>query len=443
MNSELGLWSAGRTTRKAFAASTIGALSMLAVTAAAAETVTVTNKLAAGYDNMPLNAPCNGDAKFANIPQGFWIERPHRRYNARTGQWVMWAHYESAGYRTAEAIVGTSATECGPYKIVKTFRPLGLQVRDDFLFKDDDGTAYFLAASNQRGGANDSLAIFRLTPDWLDVDEAAGVNWAFSGAFREAPIVLRKDNVYFLLTSQAAGWFPSQAMYATATSMMGEWSDLQRLGNSSSYGAQLARDVVVKGTKSTAYMVRLSHLGGNVARDDGSLLLPVLLDSTARTATMKWYSSFQVNTETGALTLPSSDSIAANRRAIASSTGAGRSPMMANDRNHGTGWFANGNKSWPAWWMTDLGSARHIGEVQISWPMTKGSEAYYKYKLEYSTDGSTWSVLDRTSNVMYGFTIDNMDVTARYLRVRLETAVLQNNPTNWYTPGLWDVTVLP
>ncbi len=406
--------------------------------------VTVTNTLADGYKNIPLPGPCGSwPPPIANFPAGFWIERPHIRYNDRTGQWVMWAHFESGGYVTAKALVAISSTQCGTYRIVKTFRPMDLEVRDDFLFKDDDGTAYFIAASRKGGGANDTLAVFKLTPDWLDVDTSAGVNWVFENRFREAPIVMKKDDVYFLLTSEAAGWNPSQGAYGTSKSMMGAWSALAPLGNRSTFGGQNASEVIIKGTRSTAYLLRLDHLGGNDARNDGAFMLPVLLDSRARTATLRWYSKYDVNTETGTLTLPSSDSLAANRRAIASNTGANSSPQRANDRDYQSGWFASGNGAWPAWWMTDLGSVKHVGEIQISWPITNGSEAYYKYKLEFSSDGQTWRTIDRSDNKLYGFTVDKMDLTARYVRVRLDTAVLNNNPFNWYTPGLWDVTVLP
>ncbi len=425
------------------AALVMGATSLALPIRAGAETVTVRNKLADGYKDIPLPGKCTNGFTIIDFPKDNWLERPHFRFNPRTNMWVMWGHLESGAYTGARAIAAYSPTECGAYTIAKTFRPLDKEVRDDFLFADDDGTAYFLAASRKNGGANDTLAIFKLKPDWLDVDETAGVNWAFENRFREAPIVMKKDGVYFLLTSEAAGWHPSQGMYATSTSMMGPWSSLAPLGNRSTFGGQNAAAAIIKGTNSTAYLLRLDHLGGNEGRNTGAFMLPVLLDSKARTATLKWYSTYQINTVTGTLTLPSTDNLAANRRALASNTGPGSSPQGANDRSYQTGWFASGNGNWPAWWMTDLGSPKHVGEIQISWPMTNGSEALYQYRLEFSTDGTTWTSIDRRDNKLYGFTVDKMDLTARYVRVRLDNAILTNNPFNWYTPGMWDVTVLP
>lgn len=409
---------------------------------ARADVVTVNNQLANHYSYNPLPDHC-GKYQIADMPAGYRTERQHVIYNESTREWVMWAHYEASGYGLAQALVAHSTSECGPYTIVKTFRPLGREIRDDYVWKDTDGTAYFLAASRKNGGANDTMAIFRLTDDYLDVDESAGTTWAFEGQYREAPVVVKQGDIYFLLTSAAAGWFPSPGAYATATSMLGPWSPLAPLGNASTFGGQNAGMRQIIGTDATANILVLDHLGGSTARDDGALWLPVLLDDRTRTATLNWYSSFSVDTTTGLLSLPPIDSIARNGPATASATGAGSSPQNANDDNYQTRWSAVSSKNWPAWWSVDLGSSRHVGEVQISWPMTKGSEALYSYKIEFSDDGQTWNSFDHTDNSFYGFTVDKFDLQARYLRIQLVSAKLTNSPSNWYTPGLWEVRVLP
>jgi hypothetical protein len=410
--------------------------------AASAEIVDVKNTFGNRYKYFPFPQNCTSRLAFTNMPAGFRIERPHKVYNNATRKWVLWAHYEGSGYTVAQALVATSNTECGPFKIVKTFRPLGYEIRDDFLYKDDDGTAYFMAASRKNRGANDTMAIFRLTRDYLDVDADAGVTWAFENAYREAPVVMKKGSVYFLLTSQAAGWFPSQGAYATSTSMLGPWSPLANLGSPATFGGQNAGPIVYKGTSSTANILVMDHLGGAVLRNDGLLFLPVLLDDVKRTATLDWYSNWSVNTVTGTLTLPSTDSIAAGRPATASTTASTSSPQNANDRDYFTKWEGSGT-IWPAWWQVDLQSPRHMSEIQITWPNTKGSEALYQYQLQFSDNGRTWRTIDRTDNPLYGFTVDQIDETARYLRIRLVNAKLHNNPNNWYRPGMWNVRVLP
>lgn len=71
--------------------------------------------------------------------------------------------------------------------------------------------------------------------------------------------------------------------------------------------------------------------------------------------------------------------------------------------------------------------------------MYKGSEAYDKYKIEISNDGVNYATIDRTTNTAYGFTTDAVHFTARYVRINLVNAVLWNNPSNWYTPSLYEV----
>lgn len=90
----------------------------------------------------------------------------------------------------------------------------------------------------------------------------------------------------------------------------------------------------------------------------------------------------------------------------------------------------------------DLGAVKTIREVDISWFMYKGSEAYHQYKIEYSTDGTNYTTIDRTSNKTYGFTTDAVNFNARYVRIALVNAVLWNNPNNWYTPTLYEVKLL-
>ena len=406
-----------------------------------ARTVWVENGLANHYAVDPLPAAC-GQPVVLNIPKGYRIERPHTIFNASTKTWVLWAHYEASGYGTAQALVATSATPCGPFTIVRTFRPLGREVRDEVLFQDDDGTGYFLAASNKNGGVNDTLAIFRLTPDYTDVDASAGTHWALENQGREAPVVAKQGSVYFLVTSQAAGWYPSQAEYVTGTSMLGEWSAPGALGDAATFGGQAADLRTYPGTSGTAHILVLDHLGGAVAKDDGALWLPLFLDGRRRTAKLDWYSRYGVNLDTGAVLLPHRADLAASAPATASSTAPDSSPANVDDGAYGTEWVAAQAK-FPAWWMADLGAQRHLGEIDISWWMKKGSEAFYAYDIDYSSDGVHFSTIDRSNNSLYGFTVDKVDITARFVKIRLKDATLANNPHNWYTPRLWDVRMLP
>jgi hypothetical protein len=410
--------------------------------AASAQTITVNNQLANHYSYDPFTEACPSGMKVNNIPSGYHIERPNAIFNSASNQWVLWAHYDNSNYTAAEALVATSSSQCGPYNIYQEFQPLGKQIRDDFLFKDTNGTAYFIAASNKNGGANDTLAIFKLTSNYLDVDSSTGVTWAFENLYREAPIVAKQGSTYFLLTSQAAGWFPSQGGFGTSSSMTSGWSGVSPLGNPATFGGQESGIKVITGSSTTSYILVMDHLGGNTARDDGDLWLPLTLNGSAKTASLVWHSKYTVNLGTGVMSWASTTDLAHYATATASATASGSSPTNAADALYTTQWAAPSSAYWPAWWQVDLGSVKSIGQVNIAWPMTKGSEAYMKYKIDYSNDGVTYTTLDHTNNQMYGFTSDTVNISARYVKIELITAVIQNNPNNWYTPALWEVQLL-
>jgi len=365
------------------------------------------------------------------------LERPKVIYNPRTRQFVMWMHYENAvDYSLARTAVAISRQPDGPYTYLGSFRPLGNESRDMTVFQDEDGTAYLVSASNKLGGANDTLAVYRLTEDYLQV--AAFEVWLFEGQYREAPAVVKHRGIYFLFTSQAAGWYPSQAAYATARSMSGPWSPLAPLGNPSTFNSQGTYVLPVGPRHHRAYIFMADRWHPGDLSTSQYIWLPLHLDGVNGTARLEWYSTWCVDARSGRLELPPRTNLAAGRAATASSTGAGSSPRNANDEQYQTRWVA-ANNSWPAWWQVDLGRVLEVREVDISWYMVKGSEGYYKYKIHYSLDGDSWRTIDRTDNTDYGFTADRTSFSARYVRVELVTAVLHNNPYNWYTPSLYEV----
>lgn len=176
------------------------------------------------------------------------IERPKVSFNASTKRYVMWLHWEGRNYAEAKAGVFSSANVDGPYMFHSAFQPEGNMSRDDTLFVDDDGKAYFISAANE----NADLMIYELTPDYLKVQQH--VIKLFAGQKREAPAVFKDQGVYYLITSGATGWDPNQAKYATAQAMGGPWSELRNLGNNTTFDTQPTYIVPVHGSKTTTYI---------------------------------------------------------------------------------------------------------------------------------------------------------------------------------------------
>lgn len=116
------------------------------------------------------------------------IERPKVIYNKSTGKYVLWAHYENGtDYSLGRVAVATSDTPDGNFTYQGSFRPLNYESRDMTVFTDTDGSGYLITASRKNGGANDTMAIFKLTADYTGVQSFVG--WIFENGYREAPLL--------------------------------------------------------------------------------------------------------------------------------------------------------------------------------------------------------------------------------------------------------------
>lgn len=175
------------------------------------------------------------------------LERPKVLHNAAQGTWVMWVHADGpsetsdAQYAKANAGVAVSESPTGPFRWIDSYRlhhaPEGEpnwqpdnpgMARDMTVFLDDDGSAYIIYSSEE----NYSLFISKLDESFTALATPAdtavkGVDFIrpYIGAHREAPALFKRAGTYYLLTSGATGWDPNPAQYATATEILGEWTD--------------------------------------------------------------------------------------------------------------------------------------------------------------------------------------------------------------------------
>jgi hypothetical protein len=111
--------------------------------------------------------------------------------------------------------------------------------------------------------------------------------------------------------------------------------------------------------------------------------------------------------------------------------------------------------------IVDLGSVQPIQEIDLSFYMIKGSEPYYNYKIEYSTDDVNWSVNDYTAfssfsnsrntnlsavpfsvNNTYGFNFLLVNFSARYVALTVTNAIQQNSNSPFYSPNAWEMAVI-
>ncbi|QNF28726.1 family 43 glycosylhydrolase [Metabacillus elymi] len=126
-------------------------------------------------------------------------------------------------YFSADANIGvaTSTSPTGPFKdaLDKPLVPSGIypgQAIDPYAFKDDDGQYYFYWGNGNLFGAklNDDMVSFAQDP----------VNMTPAN-FREAPVVFKRDGIYYLMWSEDdTGSENYQVAYATGSSPMGPWT---------------------------------------------------------------------------------------------------------------------------------------------------------------------------------------------------------------------------
>ncbi|QGV76996.1 RICIN domain-containing protein [Streptomyces ficellus] len=228
------------------------------------------------------------------------IERPKVIYNKSTGKFVMWMHKEGSptDYSEARAAVAVSDTVDGDYTWKGSFRPQGHMSRDITAFVDTDGTAYMISAANE----NADLHVYRLTDDYTEIDAQVQKLWA--GQSREAPAMFKRDGVYFLLTSGASGWQPNQQMYATATSITGEWSGLKNVGDAKTYRSQTTFVLPVQGTEGTSYLYMGDRWAGawdGKVNESAYVWLPLKFP-TSTTMTMDYSPELSVDTAAGTVT---------------------------------------------------------------------------------------------------------------------------------------------
>lgn len=244
-------------------------------------------------DVEPLYCRSSLDLNPYSTDIGANIERPKVLFNAKTGQYVMWMHWENGNdYRDARCAVATCDTVDGDYTYRGSFNPIGHMSRDCTLFQDDDGTAYFLSAARE----NADLLVYRLSDDYLVIDELVKTLWP--GQYREAPAVMKRDGVYFMTTSACTGWHPNPGAYAYADSLTGRWSPLLPLGDATTYDTQPTFIVPIRGTETTSYLYLGDRWDPTDYQQSGYALL-LLEFPDDRTMEMRWADTLEIDFETG------------------------------------------------------------------------------------------------------------------------------------------------
>ncbi|KAA1467570.1 Arabinanase/levansucrase/invertase [Dentipellis sp. KUC8613] len=145
------------------------------------------------------------------------VERPKVIFNSKNSEYVMWFHSDTSNYGAAMVGVATAKSPCGPYTYKSSFKPLGADSRDMSLFQDTAQSAYLLYASDN----NQNFKITKLDDNYYNVTTQVSV---LNGATLEAPGIVKRNNVYYLIASHTSGWDPNPNKWFSASSLSGPWS---------------------------------------------------------------------------------------------------------------------------------------------------------------------------------------------------------------------------
>ncbi len=152
-----------------------------------------------------------------DIASGRTLERPKVIYNAQTGKWVMWIHWENGSdYGQAKVAVCTSDKVEGPYVLSDVFRPNGCDSRDQTLFLDANGSAYHIYSTNMNTNTNCE----RLSDDFLTPLPDYVVQ--LKGRRFEAAALFQVGDMFYGLFSGCTGWDPNPGRYMWTYDLMGE-----------------------------------------------------------------------------------------------------------------------------------------------------------------------------------------------------------------------------
>lgn len=359
------------------------------------------------------------------------------QFNRKTNKVVLSAHYEDLGGYEAAKIFLAQITPKGEIEIGTMDRPLGYDSRDQSLFVDNDGTAYFLSATRM----NNDINIYKLDETWTK--PIGLVNTVFIGQHRETPAIINKEGVYYFFSSKASGWYPSQAMYSSSTALDGVWTSLREIGNNSTFGAQ-SNSLGQFGTKRRTFGLWSYHWGAQYHHvdPDGNFPRVSLVTFNEGYASMDYFRYLEFHDEYGIIPVQTGRNLTLNSPVTATVAG-GKAECVTDGASLNSSCYFEGG-TFPYTLTIDMQQKMKISEINLSTKLVGGSETAYQYTIEGSLDGGSYTTLvDGTHNWEVGFQILDIDdqSTYRYLRLNvLRILNVHNNNSATWAEGVYEIT---
>jgi hypothetical protein len=143
------------------------------------------------------------NSSHADLNNGSVIERAKILHNTRTGQFVMWMHFEGKNaYTIAEVAYATCNTIGGDYTFQSHFRPLDIDSRDLNVYQDDNGKGYLICTTF----GNQNVSLFELDSTYTKVVKEVYRGSASNDMECEGHAIIKSGGYYFWMMSWCTGF---------------------------------------------------------------------------------------------------------------------------------------------------------------------------------------------------------------------------------------------
>jgi len=173
-------------------------------------------------------------------------ERPKVMKNPKTGEFILYMHVDTLGYKDQFVGYAVSKKITGPYQFrgALLFNGKPIKKWDMGVFQDEDGKGYLLT----HGGL-----IHQLSDDYKSV--VAETNKQITSGF-ESPTLFRRGNIYYFIGSHLTSWEKNDNYYYTSKSLSGPWISRGLIApkDQLTWNSQSTFVLKIAGKKDTTYL---------------------------------------------------------------------------------------------------------------------------------------------------------------------------------------------
>ncbi|WP_281637296.1 family 43 glycosylhydrolase [Flavobacterium marginilacus] len=232
--------------------------------------------------------PVQGSGK---LGPGHIGERPKVMKCPKTGEYIMYMHTDDLKYKDQCVGYATSKTINGIYTFQGPLLFNGEPIKkwDMGTFQDTDGSGYVITHSGN---------LYKLSDDYKSVTEQIVKDMT---KHCEAPVIFKKDSIYFWLGSSLTSWERNDNYYFTSNSLKGPWKAHENFApkNSLTWNSQSTFVFPVVGSKGTTYLFGGDRWAFPRQKSAATYVWQPLLVKNDSISLPDYKENWQINTTTG------------------------------------------------------------------------------------------------------------------------------------------------